>query len=204
MPSRGRILSAGRAPPLVRVSAANLQKPQCGHAGLLGNVKDLVDWGVAGDHTTPDELRLTVSARQAKAKELTAQSWTVAQGWVRVKLRRFLVFLSQPFGKHICARVARKVRKSRAEGRRADGKRRMGLSRGYRYPARQAHHLLMKLAYAFLLPTLLPSIASTYFCVAFMRYTSNSSSDFLASLRSRGERGACRDALHTLTERRSI
>jgi hypothetical protein len=39
--------------------------------GLLTNVRDLVDWGVEGGHTTEEQLRLTVSARQAKAKELT-------------------------------------------------------------------------------------------------------------------------------------
>ena len=37
---------------------------------LLTGVKDLVDWGVEGGHTTEEQLRLTVSARQAKAKEL--------------------------------------------------------------------------------------------------------------------------------------
>jgi hypothetical protein len=38
--------------------------------GLLTNVRDLVDWGVEGGHTTEERLRLTVSARQVRAKEL--------------------------------------------------------------------------------------------------------------------------------------
>jgi N6-adenosine-specific RNA methylase IME4 len=39
--------------------------------GLLSNVRDLVDWGVEGGHTTHEQLRLTIEARRDKAKELT-------------------------------------------------------------------------------------------------------------------------------------
>jgi N6-adenosine-specific RNA methylase IME4 len=39
-------------------------------AGLLTKVRDLVDWGVAEGHTTPEQLRLTVSARAETAKKL--------------------------------------------------------------------------------------------------------------------------------------
>jgi transposase len=37
---------------------------------LLLNVKDLADWGIAGGHTTADQLRLTVEARKVEAKRL--------------------------------------------------------------------------------------------------------------------------------------
>ena len=40
--------------------------------GLLTNVRDLVDWGVEGGHTTTDQLRLTVEARKKKAIEFIA------------------------------------------------------------------------------------------------------------------------------------
>lgn len=39
-------------------------------AGLLTNVRDLVDWGIDGGHTTPDQLRLTVVARKEQARRL--------------------------------------------------------------------------------------------------------------------------------------
>lgn len=38
---------------------------------FLVSTRDLVDWGIEGGHTTPDEFRLTVTARQAEAKRLT-------------------------------------------------------------------------------------------------------------------------------------
>ncbi len=37
---------------------------------LLTNVRDLVDWGVEGGHTTQEQLRLTVSARREEAAKL--------------------------------------------------------------------------------------------------------------------------------------
>jgi N6-adenosine-specific RNA methylase IME4/predicted XRE-type DNA-binding protein len=37
---------------------------------LLTNVRDLVDWGIEGGHTTAEQLRLTVAARREKAAEL--------------------------------------------------------------------------------------------------------------------------------------
>ena len=37
---------------------------------LLVGVKDLVDWGVAGGHTSYDQFRLTVEARKQKAAKL--------------------------------------------------------------------------------------------------------------------------------------
>src|SRR5262245_51955721 len=37
---------------------------------LLTNVRDLVDWGIAGGHTTADKLRLTVAARRETAAKL--------------------------------------------------------------------------------------------------------------------------------------
>ncbi|HEY2243417.1 MAG TPA: MT-A70 family methyltransferase [Xanthobacteraceae bacterium] len=37
---------------------------------LLTNVRDLVDWGIEGGHTTAEQLRLTVEARRATAAKL--------------------------------------------------------------------------------------------------------------------------------------
>ena len=37
---------------------------------LLTDVRDLVDWGVEGGHTTPEKLRLTVAARRETATKL--------------------------------------------------------------------------------------------------------------------------------------
>jgi len=37
---------------------------------LLTNVRDLVDWGIEGGHTTEEQLRLTVTARREKAAKL--------------------------------------------------------------------------------------------------------------------------------------
>jgi IS30 family transposase len=42
-------------------------------AGLLTNVRDLVDWGVDGGHTTTDRLRLTVEARKEAVAKLHKQ-----------------------------------------------------------------------------------------------------------------------------------
>lgn len=38
---------------------------------LIGDVRDLVDWGVEGGHIDEQQLRLTIQARRQKAKELT-------------------------------------------------------------------------------------------------------------------------------------
>lgn len=37
---------------------------------LIGDVRDLVDWGVGGGHIDEQQLRLTIEARREKAKEL--------------------------------------------------------------------------------------------------------------------------------------
>ena len=37
---------------------------------LLVGVRDLVEWGVEGGHTTPERLRLTVAARREETKAL--------------------------------------------------------------------------------------------------------------------------------------
>jgi N6-adenosine-specific RNA methylase IME4 len=37
---------------------------------LLGDMRDLVDWGIEGGHTTHEKLRLTVTARREEAKKL--------------------------------------------------------------------------------------------------------------------------------------
>jgi hypothetical protein len=37
---------------------------------LLTGMSDLVDWGIEGGHTTPEQLRLTVEARREKATKL--------------------------------------------------------------------------------------------------------------------------------------
>jgi hypothetical protein len=47
--------------------------------GLLTGVKDLVDWGLEGGHTTEEQLKLTVSARQEKARELQDAGLSVRQ-----------------------------------------------------------------------------------------------------------------------------
>ena len=39
-------------------------------AGLLTNVRNLVDWGAEGGHTTKEQLRLTVSARKEAVVQL--------------------------------------------------------------------------------------------------------------------------------------
>jgi hypothetical protein len=39
---------------------------------LMVDVRDLVDWGIAGKHTDQKRLRLTVAARQQEAKKLIA------------------------------------------------------------------------------------------------------------------------------------
>jgi hypothetical protein len=46
-------------------------------AGLLTNVRDLVDWGVDGGHTTEPQLRLAVIPRKEKARELKAGGLSV-------------------------------------------------------------------------------------------------------------------------------
>jgi len=38
--------------------------------GLLVNIRDLVDWGIEGGHTSADQLRLTVAARRDQAAKL--------------------------------------------------------------------------------------------------------------------------------------
>jgi N6-adenosine-specific RNA methylase IME4 len=38
--------------------------------GILANVRDLVDWGIEGGHTTAEQLRLTIEARREQAKRL--------------------------------------------------------------------------------------------------------------------------------------
>jgi hypothetical protein len=40
---------------------------------LLLDIRDLVDWGVEGGHTTQEQLRLTVGARRQSVKELAAK-----------------------------------------------------------------------------------------------------------------------------------
>lgn len=37
---------------------------------LLGNMRDLVDWGIAGGHTTAEKLRLTIAARRETAAKM--------------------------------------------------------------------------------------------------------------------------------------
>lgn len=46
---------------------------------LLTNVRDLVDWGIEGGHTTADQLRLTVEARRASAAKLVEAGLTQQQ-----------------------------------------------------------------------------------------------------------------------------
>lgn len=48
-------------------------------AGLLTNVRDLVDWGVDGGHTTEPQLRLAVIPRKEKAKELAGAGLSVRE-----------------------------------------------------------------------------------------------------------------------------
>ena len=48
-------------------------------AGLLTNARDLVDWGIDGGHTTPDQLRLAVIPRKEKARELKAEGLSIRE-----------------------------------------------------------------------------------------------------------------------------
>lgn len=49
--------------------------------GLLSNVRDLVNWGVAGDHTSYDDLKLEVikAQKRIEAKELVAAGLSVRE-----------------------------------------------------------------------------------------------------------------------------
>ena len=47
--------------------------------GLLVNVRDLVDWGIEGGHTSADRLRLTVAARREEAAKLVASGMSKRQ-----------------------------------------------------------------------------------------------------------------------------
>src|SRR4030095_12458817 len=64
---------------------------------LLTNVRDLVDWGIEGGHTTAEKLRLTVQARRETATKLIqagmsqpegAKAVGVDEGTVRNDLRK--------------------------------------------------------------------------------------------------------------------
>ena len=48
-------------------------------ASLLGDVKDLIDWGVVGGHTTADQMKLTVTARKAAVLHLRDQGLSQRQ-----------------------------------------------------------------------------------------------------------------------------
>ena len=48
-------------------------------AGLLTNVRNLVDWGVEGGHTTKEQLRLTVSARKEAVVQLKVKGLSTRQ-----------------------------------------------------------------------------------------------------------------------------
>jgi hypothetical protein len=70
-------------------------------AGLLTNVRDLVDWGVDGGHTTTDRLRLTVEARKEAVSELHKQGLSTRQigavvGATHTTVRRDLVGTNVP------------------------------------------------------------------------------------------------------------